>query len=106
MGPLGRGYGALLKVADCVIPAAARAMMVLAAIGATLAFAQQTQIYDAQTRKWVDYDRSKAWKYYSTHKEVPEAFRRQSGAARLTRIERVDRFMGNDRRTVDACARV
>ena len=77
MGPLGRGCGALLKVADRVIPTAARAMLVLAAIGATLAFAQQTQIYDAQTRKWVDYDRSKAWKYYSTHKEVPEAFRRQ-----------------------------
>jgi lipoprotein-anchoring transpeptidase ErfK/SrfK len=50
---------------------------VMAAIGATLAFAAQTQIFDPQTRKWVDYDKTKARKYYAAHKAVPEAFRRQ-----------------------------
>jgi lipoprotein-anchoring transpeptidase ErfK/SrfK len=51
--------------------------LVMAAIGATLAFAAQTQIFDPQTRKWVDYDKTKARKYYAAHKEVPEAFKRQ-----------------------------
>jgi lipoprotein-anchoring transpeptidase ErfK/SrfK len=51
--------------------------VVMAAIGATLAFAAQTQIFDPQTRKWVDYDKKKARKYYAAHKEVPEAFKRQ-----------------------------
>ena len=46
-------------------------------IGATLAFAAGTQIFDPQTRKWVDYDRKNARKYYAAHKQVPEAFRRQ-----------------------------
>ena len=49
----------------------------MAAIGATLAFAAQTQIFDPQTHKWVDYDKTKARKYYAAHKEVPEAFKRQ-----------------------------
>jgi lipoprotein-anchoring transpeptidase ErfK/SrfK len=53
------------------------AALVMAAIGATLAFAAQTQIFDPQTRKWVDYDKTKARKYYAAHKEVPEAFKRQ-----------------------------
>jgi lipoprotein-anchoring transpeptidase ErfK/SrfK len=47
-----------------------------AAVGAT-AFAAGTQIFDPKTRKWVDYDKTKAWKYYSVHKQVPEAFRPQ-----------------------------
>ena len=51
--------------------------LVMAAIGATLAYAAQTQIFDPQTRKWVDYDKTKARKYYAAHKEVPEAFKRQ-----------------------------
>jgi lipoprotein-anchoring transpeptidase ErfK/SrfK len=51
--------------------------VVMAAIGATLAFAAQTQIFDPQTHKWVDYDKKKARKYYAAHKEVPEAFKRQ-----------------------------
>jgi lipoprotein-anchoring transpeptidase ErfK/SrfK len=53
------------------------AAIALAVIGATLAFAAQTQIFDPQTRKWVDYDKKKARKYYAAHKEVPEAFKRQ-----------------------------
>jgi lipoprotein-anchoring transpeptidase ErfK/SrfK len=52
------------------------AVIAAAAIGAT-AFAAGTQIFDPKTRKWVDYDKTKAWKYYSAHKQVPEAFRRQ-----------------------------
>ncbi|MEQ8400334.1 MAG: L,D-transpeptidase [Roseitalea porphyridii] len=39
--------------------------------------AAQTQIFDPITRKWIDYDRKKAHKYYAAHKQVPEAFRRQ-----------------------------
>ncbi len=54
-----------------------RAAFVIAVIGATLAYAAQTQIFDPQTRKWVDYDKKKARKYYAAHKEVPEAFKRQ-----------------------------
>ncbi|MDW6025049.1 L,D-transpeptidase [Mesorhizobium sp. BAC0120] len=52
------------------------AVIVAIAIGAT-AFAAGTQIFDPKTRKWVDYDKTKAWKYYSVHKQVPEAFRPQ-----------------------------
>ena len=51
--------------------------LVITAIGATLAYAAQTQIFDPQTHKWVDYDKTKARKYYAAHKEVPEAFRPQ-----------------------------
>ena len=47
------------------------------AIGATLAYAAQTQIFDPKTRKWVEYDRKNARKYYAAHKQVPEEFRRQ-----------------------------
>ena len=54
-----------------------RAALAMAVIGATLAYAAQTQIFDPQTRKWVDYDKTKARKYYAAHKEVPEAFKRQ-----------------------------
>jgi lipoprotein-anchoring transpeptidase ErfK/SrfK len=53
------------------------AALAMAVAGATLAFAAQTQIFDPQTRKWVDYDKKKARKYYAAHKEVPEAFKRQ-----------------------------
>lgn len=56
---------------------AACAALALIAAGATLAYAAQTQIFDPQTRKWVDYDRTKARKYYAMYKQVPEAFRRQ-----------------------------
>src|SRR5262245_1414297 len=52
------------------------AVIAAAAIGAT-ALAAGTQIFDPKTRKWIDYDKTKAWKYYSVHKQVPEAFRRQ-----------------------------
>ncbi|WP_112944220.1 MULTISPECIES: L,D-transpeptidase [unclassified Rhizobium] len=37
----------------------------------------QTQIYDAKTRTWVDYDNKKARQYYARNKQSPEAFRRQ-----------------------------
>jgi lipoprotein-anchoring transpeptidase ErfK/SrfK len=37
----------------------------------------QTQIYDPQTHKWVDYDKKKARQLYARNKQVPEAFRRQ-----------------------------
>jgi lipoprotein-anchoring transpeptidase ErfK/SrfK len=37
----------------------------------------QTQIYDAKTRTWVDYDAKKARQYYARNKQSPEAFRRQ-----------------------------
>jgi lipoprotein-anchoring transpeptidase ErfK/SrfK len=57
--------------------AAACVALGVAALGATLAYAAQTQIFDPQTRKWVDYDNKKARKYYAAHKQVPEAFRRQ-----------------------------
>jgi lipoprotein-anchoring transpeptidase ErfK/SrfK len=53
------------------------AALVAAVIGTTLAFAAQTQIFDPQTHKWVEYDKKKARKYYAAHKEVPEAFKRQ-----------------------------
>ena len=53
------------------------AALVMTAIGATLAYAAQTQVFDPQTHKWVDYDKKKARKYYAAHKEVPEAFRPQ-----------------------------
>ncbi len=53
--------------------AALLAALVLAA-GSALA---GTQVYNPQTGEWIDYDRTKAWKYYSVHKQVPEAFRPQ-----------------------------
>jgi lipoprotein-anchoring transpeptidase ErfK/SrfK len=58
------------------------AALVAAVIGTTLAFAAQTQIFDPQTHKWVEYDKKKARKYYAAHKEVPEAFKRQVGKFR------------------------
>jgi lipoprotein-anchoring transpeptidase ErfK/SrfK len=47
-----------------------------ACLGPLVAFAQ-TQIYDAKTRTWVDYDNKKARQYYARNKQSPEAFRRQ-----------------------------
>src|SRR5262245_23911813 len=46
------------------------------ALGPAAALAQ-TQIYDAKTRKWVDYDRKKARQYYARNQQPPEAFRAQ-----------------------------
>ncbi|MEZ2128855.1 MULTISPECIES: L,D-transpeptidase [unclassified Sinorhizobium] len=46
-------------------------------LGTLVALAAQTQIYDAKTRKWIDYDQKKARQYYARNKQVPEAFRRQ-----------------------------
>ncbi len=46
-------------------------------LAAFAAIAAETQIFDPQTRQWVDYDRKKALKYWSRHQQVPEAFRRQ-----------------------------
>ncbi|TCL71825.1 lipoprotein-anchoring transpeptidase ErfK/SrfK [Rhizobium sp. BK251] len=47
------------------------------ALGVPAALYAQTQIYDAKTRKWVDYDRKKARQYYARNNQPPEAFRRQ-----------------------------
>ncbi|RWO23088.1 MAG: L,D-transpeptidase [Mesorhizobium sp.] len=44
---------------------------------AVAALAAGTQVFDPKTRKWVDYDRAKARKYYAAHIQVPEAFRPQ-----------------------------
>ena len=43
-----------------------------------LAAAADTLIYDAQTNKWVKYDKQTARKYYARNKQPPEAFRRQT----------------------------
>jgi lipoprotein-anchoring transpeptidase ErfK/SrfK len=37
----------------------------------------QTQIYDPKTKKWIDYDKTKARQYYARNKQLPEAFKRQ-----------------------------
>jgi lipoprotein-anchoring transpeptidase ErfK/SrfK len=37
----------------------------------------QTQIYDPRTKKWIDYDKTKARQYYARNKQLPEAFKRQ-----------------------------
>ncbi len=46
------------------------------AIAVAQAFAQ-TQIYDPKTKKWIDYDKTKARQYYARNKQLPEAFKRQ-----------------------------
>src|SRR5262245_46212304 len=53
------------------------AVLGIIAVGVTLAYAAQTQIFDPKTRKWVDYDKKKAYQFYAAHKQVPEVFRRQ-----------------------------
>jgi lipoprotein-anchoring transpeptidase ErfK/SrfK len=56
------------------------ASIALAATLSVIAVAEvvaQTQIYDPKTRKWVDYDKTKARQYYSRNKQLPEAFKRQ-----------------------------
>lgn len=40
-------------------------------------FAAQTQVYDPKTRKWTNYDKTEAYKYWRKNKQVPESFRRQ-----------------------------
>jgi lipoprotein-anchoring transpeptidase ErfK/SrfK len=52
--------------------------LALLAAGSAAAFAAGTQIYDATTGRWVDYDKKKARQYYARHKQSPEAFRRQA----------------------------
>jgi lipoprotein-anchoring transpeptidase ErfK/SrfK len=52
------------------------ALVATACLGPLVALAQ-TQIYDAKTRTWVDYDNKKARQYYARNKQSPEAFRRQ-----------------------------
>ncbi len=57
--------------------AAAAALAPRPAFAAVEAMAK-TQIYDPRTRKWVDYDSSKARQYYARNKkQLPEAFRMQ-----------------------------
>jgi lipoprotein-anchoring transpeptidase ErfK/SrfK len=57
--------------------AAAMAMAAVVGLGPLVALAAQTQIFDPQTRTWVDYDARKARQYYARNKQVPDAFRRQ-----------------------------
>ena len=45
-------------------------------LGPLVALAQ-TQIYDARTKKWVNYDKKKARQYFARNNQLPEAFRRQ-----------------------------
>jgi lipoprotein-anchoring transpeptidase ErfK/SrfK len=54
------------------LPVAAAAVLL-----APIVVLAQTQIYDAKTRTWVDYDNKKARQYYARNKQSPEAFRRQ-----------------------------
>jgi lipoprotein-anchoring transpeptidase ErfK/SrfK len=54
------------------------AVVVAGLLGATaIALAAGTQVYNPQTRQWINYDRTKAYQYYKRHKQVPESFRRQ-----------------------------
>lgn len=39
--------------------------------------ATTTQIYDATNRRWIDYDTTAAYRYYSQHGHVPVEFQRQ-----------------------------
>ncbi len=60
------------------MPAAAAALLALSLAASTIAaLAAGTQVYDPKTRKWIDYDRTKAYQYYRKNKQVPESFRRQ-----------------------------
>ncbi|RWC33613.1 MAG: L,D-transpeptidase [Mesorhizobium sp.] len=56
------------------------------AVSVSIALAAGTQVYNPQTRQWTDYDRTKAYKYYKLHKEVPEAFRPQMVKFRTAEI--------------------
>lgn len=54
------------------------AVVVAGLLGVTaIALAAGTQVYNPQTRQWINYDRTKAYQYYKRHKQVPESFRRQ-----------------------------
>jgi lipoprotein-anchoring transpeptidase ErfK/SrfK len=54
------------------------AVVLAGLLGATaIALAAGTQVYNPQTRQWINYDRTKAYQYYKRHKQVPESFRRQ-----------------------------
>ena len=66
-----------LRTTGLGIGRASLAALAAIVVGATLAYAAQTQIFDPQTRKWVDYDKKKARQFHAAHKQVPEAFRRQ-----------------------------
>jgi lipoprotein-anchoring transpeptidase ErfK/SrfK len=56
----------------------ASAVVLAGLLGATaIALAAGTQVYNPQTRQWINYDRTKAYQYYKRHKQVPESFRRQ-----------------------------
>lgn len=41
------------------------------------AWAAGTQVYDPKTRKWTNYDKTEAYKYWRKNKQVPPAFQRQ-----------------------------
>lgn len=62
--------GGTMRKVGLIMLAAGLCLGPLAALAAT-------QIYDARTKKWVDYDKRKARQYFARNKQVPEAFRRQ-----------------------------
>lgn len=52
--------------------------LLAAALGFSVAAAlAQTQVFNPQTREWIDYDRNDAIRYWRKHGQTPEAFRRQ-----------------------------
>jgi lipoprotein-anchoring transpeptidase ErfK/SrfK len=57
---------------------AAGAALFATSLGVVLpAFAAGTQVYDPKTRKWTDYGKTEAYKYWRKNKQVPPAFQRQ-----------------------------
>lgn len=52
-------------------------LVVLAAAGVALAQTFETQIFDPNTKKWVDYSPQAAVKYYRAHGQAPEEFQRR-----------------------------
>lgn len=51
--------------------------VLVAALALLAGAANATQIYDPQNRTWVNYDPSRAMRFYEMHGSVPENFRRQ-----------------------------
>jgi lipoprotein-anchoring transpeptidase ErfK/SrfK len=63
------------KASLTLITLLATLALLMAGIGAALAF--ETQIFDPQTKKWVDYDKNRAIKYYRAHGNAPGDFQRR-----------------------------
>ncbi len=72
LAKFGAAFGWVARRLRKGLPFAAAALLL-----APVIVLAQTQIYDAKTRTWVDYDSKKARQYYARNKQSPEAFRRQ-----------------------------